>query len=64
MGKRSIFKIIKQEVDEEKRMMEGKNSERETHPFSLQKSSPDNFVDHSAPKVGHVLLVECDGYIS
>lgn len=29
MGKRSIFKIIKEEVEEEKRMMEGKNSERE-----------------------------------
>lgn len=35
MGKRSIFKIIKEEVEEEKRMMEGKNSERETHILSL-----------------------------
>lgn len=35
MGKRSIFKIIKEEVEEEKRMMEGKNSERERHILSL-----------------------------
>lgn len=35
MGKRSIFKIIKEEVEKEKRMMEGKHSERETHTSFL-----------------------------